>query len=268
MSKYSPKRQISSLNNYDFSTKSQGEVAKYVSKKLDMLGYKVPKYMQQGKINQKQLDRHLNRIYNKLEKQVEKENFQKLSKAEQNLIRKQNRLERLVVEHNKEVKKIHDYIDKNYTSNKIREYLKGTMFSTKSDKAFFRDFTPSFVDLENWVYSSLDSAINQIKNDIRKNTLDNFINSLDDTKSNKWVLDMIEREDLFTLTDLDKENILSMFNNLDSPNKEIMIKDFLRDIKEKYERLKEELGDDYDGLITGSHIFNKFYTGVNSYRDI
>ena len=79
---------------------------------------------------------------------------------------------------------------------------------------------------------------------------------------------MIEREDLFTLTDLDKENILSMFNNLDSPNKEIMIKDFLRDIKEKYERLKEELGDDYDGLITGSHIFNKFYTGVNSYRDI
>ena len=153
MSKYSPKRQISSLNNYDFSTKSQGEVAKYVSKKLDMLGYKVPKYMQQGKINQKQLDRHLNRIYNKLEKQVEKENFQKLSKAEQNLIRKQNRLERLVVEHNKEVKKIHDYIDKNYTSNKIREYLKGTMFSTKSDKAFFRDFTPSFVDLENWVYS-------------------------------------------------------------------------------------------------------------------
>ena len=110
MSKYSPKRQISSLNNYDFSTKSQGEVAKYVSKKLDMLGYKVPKYMQQGKINQKQLDRHLNRIYNKLEKQVEKENFQKLSKAEQNLIRKQNRLERLVVEHNKEVKKIHDTI--------------------------------------------------------------------------------------------------------------------------------------------------------------
>ena len=118
------RRQIQALNRYDWGNKTPQQVAKYVGNKLEMLGYKVPNYMKKGKISQKQLDFHLNRVYNKLEKIVAKEEFSKLPKSEQNRIKNEQRLEKAIINYNVKVAKIRDIIQgSNEYSDKMKDFL-------------------------------------------------------------------------------------------------------------------------------------------------
>ena len=120
------KRQIIAINNRDWISKTQKENAKYVKSKLEMLGYKVPKYMKKGQINQQQLEFYTNRIMNRLTKIAEKEDRAKQRRRYIPRETNQQKLTRLVNELNSKIDNIHKYIDENY-SGQVAEYLKGNM---------------------------------------------------------------------------------------------------------------------------------------------
>ena len=165
------KRQISAIKNRDWSSKTQKENAKYVKSKLDMLGYKVPNYMKKGKIKEQQLEFYINRIMNKLNKMLEKQEKKKQRRIYTPRETNKQKLLRLTNELNSKLDEIHKYIDDNY-SGQIADYLKGNMTQlTTRDKSFNRDkFNARKINLDTLVFNDIKSAIKMVQGRLETTT--------------------------------------------------------------------------------------------------
>lgn len=270
------KRQISAINNRDWTSKTQKENAKYVRSKLEMLGYKVPKYMKKGQINQQQLEFYTNRIMNRLTKIVDKE-----ERAKQRRRRKpisgesnQHKLKRLVGELNSRLDVIHKYIDDNY-SGQVAQYLKGNMAQLGTrDKAFIRDkFDASKIDLENFFYDDIKSAIKMVQRRLDNTSLEKFIDSIKDSKdSDKWIVNqLLDDSILGDLGDKYKSDLKRSFNDMSPIQKEFYIKDFLSELRDKYKKMEEQAvedGDFFDHEKIGYIIYNKMMATMDTYKSI
>ena len=68
------KRQLSGLKRVNWEKKSTKQKVNYLVKKLQVLGYKIPSYLKNGQINDRQLKSQINKIERGLESQIKKEN--------------------------------------------------------------------------------------------------------------------------------------------------------------------------------------------------
>ena len=266
------KRQISAIKNRDWGSKTQKENAKYVKSKLDMLGYKVPKYMKKGLINQEQLEHYTNRIINKLSKLFEKEEKKKQRKKYRPRETNHQKLLRLTNELNSRLNDIHKYIDDNY-SGQIADYLKGNMaqLSTR-DKAFNRDkFNARKIDLKNLVFNDIKSAIKMVQGRLETTTLDNFIASIKDSEEeDKYFNDKLLDDSLLSsLGSREINDLKRAFNDLSPIQKEFYLKDYLSELREKYKVMEEQSGDDYfDYDKIGYILYNRIMSSISIYSSI
>ena len=263
------RRQIQALNRYDWGNKTPQQVAKYVANKLDMLGYKVPKYMKQGKISQKQLDFHLDRVYNKLEKIVAKEEFAKLPKSEQNKIRNERRLEKAVIDYNVKVAKIRDEIQgSDEYSDKMKRYILGDFVTLNSrDKGFINEKSNiQFIDITKLNYSSITNEIKRIKEESKNLTLDSFMEKINDSsQEDDWFNELLDSDICSALSENEKEILRKNFNSLNALQKSLMIKDRLSELKEKYLGDLESNEDLFDYGHASQVFFNQIMMGVDNY---
>ena len=268
------KRQLTAIKNRDWSSKTQKENAKYVRAKLEMLGYNVPQYMKKGQLNQQQLEFYTNRIMNKLTKIAEKEEKKKQRRKYRPRETNEQKLTRLVNELNSKLDDIHKYIDDNF-SGQIAEYLKGNMsqLSTR-DKSFARDkFDASKINLENFVYEDVKSAIKMVQGRLNLTSLDKFLDSIKDSKdSDEWLQKQLLDDSLLDgLGSRELSELKRRFNDLSPVQKEFYIKDYLSELRDKYKQMEEQAnnGDDYfDYDKVGYIIYNRMLSSMDTYKSI
>lgn len=266
------KRQLSAIKNRDWSSKTQKENAKYVKSKLDMLGYKVPKYMKKGLINQEQLEHYTNRIINKLSKLFEKEEKKKQRRIYRPRETNHQKLLRLTNELNSKLDEIHKYIDDNY-SGQIADYLKGNMAQlTTRDKSFNRDkFNARKIDLKNLVFNDIKSAIKMVQGRLDTTTLDNFISTLKDSEEeDKYFNDKLLDDSLLSsLGSREINELKRAFNDLSPIQKEFYLKDYLSELRDKYKMMEDQSGDDYfDYDKIGYILYNRIMSSISIYSSI
>ena len=268
------KRQLTAIKNRDWSSKTQKENAKYVRAKLEMLGYNVPAYMKKGQINQQQLEFYTNRIMNKLTKIAEKEEKKKQRRKYRPRETNKQKLERLVNELNSKLDVIHKYIDDNF-SGQIAEYLKGNMaqLSTR-DKSFARDkFDASKINLENFVYEDVKSAIKMIQGRLNLTSLDKFIDSIKNSvDSDDWLQKQLLDDSLLDgLGSREISELKRRFNDLSPLQKEFYIKDYLSELREKYKKMEDQAiddGDYFDYDKVAYIIYNRMISSMDTYKSI
>ena len=266
------KRQLSAIKNRDWSSKTQKENAKYVKSKLDMLGYKIPKYLKKGLINQKQLEFYTNRIMNKLNKMFEKQEKKKQRRIYRPRETNKQKLLRLTNELNSKLDEIHKYIDENY-SGQIADYLKGNMaqLSTR-DKSFNRDkFNARKINLDNLVFNDVKSAIKMVQGRLETTTLDKFITSIKDSEEeDKYFNDKLLDDSLLSgLGSREISDLKRAFNDLSPIQKEFYLKDYLSELRDKYKVMEEQSGDDYfDYDKIGYILYNRIMSSISIYSSI
>lgn len=89
------KRQLNGLNKYNFANKKDKQIAKYLTKKFELLGIKPPKYIQKDKLSKSDINRAIDRIKNTLDNKITKEyakNEPKINKQLTNTIKKYNKM--------------------------------------------------------------------------------------------------------------------------------------------------------------------------------
>lgn len=268
------KRQLTAIKNRDWSSKTQRENAKYVRAKLEMLGYNVPNYMKKGQINQQQLEFYTNRIMNKLTKIAEKEEKKKQRRRYRPRETNKQKLERLTNELNSKLDVIHKYIDDNF-SGQIAEYLKGNMaqLSTR-DKSFARDkFDASKINLENFVYEDVKSAIKMVQGRLNLTSLDKFIDSIKNSvDSDEWLQKQLLDDSLLDgLGSTEISNLKRAFNDLSPIQKEFYIKDYLSELRDKYKKMEDQAiddGDYFDYDKVAYIIYNRMMASMDTYKSI
>lgn len=267
------KRQLTAMKNRDWSSKTQRENAKYLRNKLDMLGYKVPSYMRKGQLNEQQLEFYANRIMNKLSKMVEKEEKKRERRRYRPRETNKQKLERLVKELNSKLDDIHNYIDDNF-SGQIAEYLKGNMaqLSTR-DKSFARDkFDASKINLENFVYEDVKSAIKMVQARLNITSLDKFIDSLNSQDSDEWLQKQLLDDSLLDgLGSRELSELKRQFNDLSAVQKEFYIKDYLSELRDKYKKMEDQAiddGDYFDYDKVSYIIYNRMISSMDTYKSI
>ena len=267
------KRQLTAIKNRDWSSKTQRENAKYVRAKLEMLGYNVPNYMKKGQLNQQQLEFYTNRIMNKLTKIAEKEEKKKQRRRYTPRETNKQKLERLVNELNSKLDDIHKYIDDNF-SGQIAEYLKGNMsqLSTR-DKSFARDkFDASKINLENFVYEDVKSAIKMVQGRLNLTSLDKFIDSLNSVDSDEWLQKQLLDDSLLDgLGSRELSELKRRFNDLSPVQKEFYIKDYLSELRDKYKKMEDQAiddGDYFDYDKVAYIIYNRMLSSMDTYKSI
>ena len=260
------KRQLLSIKNRDWSSKTQKENAKYVKSKLEMLGYNVPQYMKKGQINQQQLEFYANRIMNNLEKKVEKELRNKMSYAEkrrEDRDKKERQLDNYIKKHNKQVKEVHKFIDENFTGWQA-DYLKGlqTDAPINSDRFQIRSNSPQFVgDLE----GSLNANLKVMKQKVKDSKLENFKASLNEANKNadadfgkflneSWIVN----NKGFSPTDL--TDMKNRWETLNVAEKEIMMRGVFELMREIYSDMDEK--DYVDPVTTAYNTFKWNYERI------
>ena len=268
------KRQLTAIKNRDWSSKTQRENAKYVRAKLEMLGYNVPQYMKKGQINQQQLEFYTNRIMNKLTKIAEKEEKKKQRRRYTPRETNKQKLERLVNELNSKLDDIHKYIDDNF-SGQIAEYLKGNMaqLSTR-DKSFARDkFDASKINLENFVYEDVKSAIKMVQGRLNLTSLDKFIDTIKNSvDSDEWLQKQLLDDSLLDgLGSRELSELKRAFNDLSPIQKEFYIKDYLSELRDKYKKMEDQAiddGDYFDYDKVAYIIYNRMISSMDTYKSI
>ena len=270
---YNAERQLKALEKYDWGEKSEKQVAKYMSNKLDKLGYKVPKYLKQGKITQSQLDKHLDRIYNKLSKQAEREKedrLKKSSKAEYNRYMRDKRIDKNLEKYNTKLAKLNNEIDKLPYPSYIKEYLKGEeQYNEVRDKSFFYDNSKRFIDRNNLRSNNLatmEDFTRKLNNSF--NVKDTLASIQDTSKYNQWFNENIINGDLGSeLTVLDKTKLFDLFNKLYAPEMDFIIKMELDTIREKYKTLKDMYGGEFDEELASRRMYNRITQAIFYYLD-
>lgn len=194
----------SNLVNRDWSSKSTKTNVSYIKGKLKQFGLSAPKYLQQGKLTDKQVQtqskRILNAINNELDIQRKQANIPTMEKA-------MNKLEKVVAKHNQLVyKKLNYLVTKHNLSENQLNFMIGrdvTLDGYKvRDKIVIRRQNTQFgiIDLENFYASDIDAINSRIKQ----------INKLNNRLSNN-VIDKELAKDVHSLSAID--NLLDSYVN-------------------------------------------------------
>ena len=231
------KRQKSSINNRKYSGGKKD--IKYFTKKLKEFGLVVPKYLSKG-ITQKQFNSLKNKLLNNIStRQKEEEIYNNQTKKLNNEIKQQIKLFNERVDIVSEiVRKKYNFTvkDWNYITGKPITYMgRNKTFDNYNDDIILKH--KSFKRLRLSDNNARKEHLKYMKELTKGMTVKNFESWFVENKgASDWFRNSYLTGSLFDyLTDKDIESLMDYFNSLSGIKKELVIKQALNKIKEKYE---------------------------------
>ena len=239
----------SNLVNRDWSSKNTKTNISYIKGKLKQFGLTTPKYLDNGKLTNKQIQAQTKRILNAINR--EKDILRK--EANKSTVDKYMKtLQKTVEKHNNLVYKKLGYLVNKYNMNENQlNYMIGRDVNVKGykydDKYSFARTNSQFqiIDLENFYASDIGAIkerikqINKLNERLTNRNIDKEVKKSLGSKSQiKEILGNYEQEGY--VNKAEKENIISRFNNLNGIQQEF----FYKIVVSSYTKEKYIIGDD------------------------
>lgn len=231
------KRQLSGLKRVDFSNKTDRQKINYLVKKYELLGYSIPSYLQGKSLTQRQLTQAVNKITTGLNSVIKKEIA--LRKSHKNSIDFQ--YNQTIKKYNREVDKTLQALETMGLSSMQINYLKGKdLFLTYYDKkSFIYDGIP-LEHLDN-IYiadnKTKKEMIKKFKQDMKDIKFMNVYKKLtDSTENDNWFNNEFMSSPSIQLgcKPYVQEMIRKEYNSLTPLQKDMWIKEVLRDLRDRY----------------------------------
>lgn len=231
------KRQLNGLNKYNFENKKDKQIVKYLTKKYELLGIKIPKYLQKDKLTKGDINKAVSRIETVLNNKINKEytkNENKINKQLTNTLKKYNKMIDLTMEGMKGMG----------LNSLEMAYLTGKDITLPQirKKSFIYDGVPiAYKDEKRLRFTSaVDKVdyINKLKKDMKSGKMSwqylfNFLN--DDTANVNWFTNVYLNANFFEDVDNSKKlQMLKAFKTLTPLQQEFYIKADLSELVEKY----------------------------------
>lgn len=239
----------SNLVNRDWSSKNTKTNISYIKGKLKQFGLSTPKYLDNGKLTNKQIQAQTKRIVNAINK-------------EKDILRKEankttydsymNKLQKTVEKHNKLVyKKLGYLVNKYNMSENQLNYMIGKDVNVKGykhdDKYTFTRTNSQFqiIDTENFYANDIEAIRNRIRQINKLNerlTNRNIDKEVKNSLEAKAKIEEILREYVQEgyMSSAEAENIITRFNNLNGLQQEI----FYKMVVSSYTKEKYKISDD------------------------
>lgn len=230
------KRQLSGLKRVNWEKKSTKQKVKYLTNKLTMLGYKIPTYLKNGQLSDRQLKTQINKIERGLQTQIKKDNSNNKIKKSLPI---ETRLNRYVKRYNKQVETTINGLKAMGLTKEQIDYLTGkdVFFPSRRNKSFRIDGVAlkkigelNISDDERKL-----AMLNKLKNDYKKITLQAVYDKLnDDTMQNKWFADFMSLDFVQNMESYQRQAIWKQWHTLSPLQKELFIKGELNNLRDKY----------------------------------
>lgn len=212
------------LQNFSTSNKSTKQVINYLSKKADILGISLPKYITNMKnVSSSKVNQFINTLMNRADKEIRKSEIEKVQQEAS-----VNKLKNAIKSYNKKVDNITKEMYKTYTEQQV-DFLMGNSVRVLGENIMFdgsNGIILEKLDINNFEFDS-------------KTSMDNFTKDLINTTKNlsfdKYDEELLDTETVNGLTTFyeDKlESFLSEFNDL-------QYEDDFKDIDERYKKLNK-----------------------------
>ena len=227
------KRQLSGLKRVNWEKKTTKQKVKYLTNKLTMLGYKIPTYLKNGQLSDRQLKSQINKIERGFKTQIKKDNLK--PKKSQSI---DTRLNRYINRYNKQVETTINGLEAMGLTEQQINYLTGkdVFFPSRRNKTFRIDGV-ALKKIGNLVISDdrkLD-MLNKLKRDYKKITFQAIYDKLnDDTMQNKWFADFMTLDFVQNMKDYERQAIWKQWHTLSPLQKELFIKGELNNLRDKY----------------------------------
>lgn len=228
------KRQLSGLKRVNWEKKSTKQKVKYLTNKLTMLGYKIPTYLKNGQLSDRQLKTQINKIEKGLNSRIKN----KISESK-NKLPIETRLNRYVKRYNKQVETSINGLKAMGLTDQQIDYLTGkdVFFPSRRNKSFRIDGVAlkkigelNISDDERKL-----AMLNKLKNDYKKITLQAVYDKLnDDTMQNKWFADFMSLDFVQNMESYQRQAIWKQWHTLSPLQKELFIKGELNNLRDKY----------------------------------
>ena len=230
------KRQLFGLKRLNWEKKSTKQKVKYLVNKLQLLGYKIPTYLKNGQLSDRQLKSQINKIERGLESQIKKENSNNKPKRQMSI---DTRLNNYIKRYNRQVESSINALKAMGLTEQQIDYLSGKdiFFPTRRNKSFRADGV-TLKKIGDLVISDDErklTMLNKLKNDYKKITIQAVYDRLnDDTNQNKWFADFMSLDFVQNMKDYQKQAIWKQWHTLSPLQKELFIKGELNNLRDKY----------------------------------
>lgn len=228
------KRQLSGLKRVNWEKKSTKQKVKYLTNKLTMLGYKIPTYLKNGQLSDRQLKTQINKIEKGLNSRIKNK-----TSESKNKLPIETRLNRYVKRYNKQVETTINGLKAMGLTEQQIDYLTGkdVFFPSRRNKSFRVDGVAlkkigelNISDDERKL-----AMLNKLKNDYKKITLQAVYDKLnDDTMQNKWFADFMSLDFVQNMESYQRQAIWKQWHTLSPLQKELFIKGELNNLRDKY----------------------------------
>ena len=259
------KRQLSGLKRVNWEKKSTKQKVKYLVNKLQVLGYKIPSYLKNGQLNDRQLKSQINKIQRGLESQIKKENSNSKPKTQMSI---DTRLNNYIKRYNKRIDSTVNALKNMGLTEKQIDYLTGKdiFFPSRRNKSFRAD-NLSLKKIGMLVISDDErklAMLNKLKNDYKKISFQSVYERInDDTNQNRWFADFMTLDFVQNMKDYEKQAIWKQWHTLSPLQKELFIKGELNNLRDKY----LDIGaDEIDKASENSYV--RINRTINEYRQL
>lgn len=231
------KRQLSGLKRADFSKKSSKQTIKYLVKKYELLGYAIPSYLQGKTLSKTQLNQAISKITTGLNSAIKKE--EKARKKYKSSIDYQ--YNQTLKKYNKTVEETMKALHTMQLPQMQIDYLSGKdiFLSYYDKKSFFYDGVP-VQKLENIIITdnkTKKEMIKKFKQDMKQIKFANVYKTLtDSTENDAWFENEFMSSPTIQLSckPYVQQMIQAEYNSLSPLQKDMWIKDVLRDLLDRY----------------------------------
>ena len=232
----SAKRQLSGFKRVNWEKKSTKQKVDYLVKKLQTLGYKIPSYLKNGQINDRQLKSQINKIQRGLESQIKKENSNSKPKRQLSI---DVRLNNYIKRYNKQVESSINALKAMGLTEQQIDYLSGKdiFFPSRRNKSFRADGVV-LKKIGDLVISDDErklAMLNKLKNDYKKISFQSVYERInDDTMQNQWFANFMSLDFVQNMKDYERQAIWKQWHTLSPLQKELFIKGELNNLRDKY----------------------------------
>lgn len=230
------KRQLSGLKRVNWEKKSTKQKVKYLVNKLQVLGYKIPSYLKNGQLNDRQLNSQINKIKRGLETQIKKENSNSKPKRQMSI---DARLNNYIKRYNKQVESSINALKAMGLTEQQIDYLSGKdiFFPSRRNKSFKSDGVV-LKKIGDLVISDDErklAMLNKLKNDYKKIKIQAVYDRLNnDGVQNKWFADFMSLDFVQNMESYQRQAIWKQWHTLSPLQKELFIKGELNNLRDKY----------------------------------
>ena len=230
------KWQLSGLKRVNWEKKSTKQKVNYLVKKLQTLGYKIPSYLKNGQLTDRQLKSQINKIERGLEAQIKKENSNTKPKRQLSI---DVRLNNYIKRYNRQVESTINALKAMGLTEQQIDYLTGKdiFFPSRRNKSFRGDGL-TLKKIGMLVISDDErklAMLNKLKNDYKKISFQSVYERInDDTMQNQWFADFMSLDFVQNMKDYERQAIWKQWHTLSPLQKELFIKGELNNLRDKY----------------------------------